>query len=79
MYDDRRTITVASRGWEELPDGGWQLLIECSTIVEFVTLPKTLVFGDKRYDRVTWESKRKVAVYREDWNDFIKEQVRLLM
>ena len=79
MYDDRRPITVVSRGWEEIPGWGWQLLIECNTMVEFVTLPKTLMFGRKRYDRVTWEAKRKVAIYREDWNEFIKEQVRLLM
>ncbi len=73
MYDDRRPITVVSRGWEELPDGTWQGLIECNTIVEFITLPKNLVFEAKTYRRVGWDLERKVAFFRDDAEHFIKK------
>jgi hypothetical protein len=58
-------ITMVSHGWEKLSDGAWQLLIECPTIVHYITLPKTLCMGCRSAYKAGWDSDRKVALYRD--------------
>jgi hypothetical protein len=57
-------IHLQGPGWEELPDGSYQLLVECPTEVHYITLPKTLCFGDQMVRRAGWDSERKYAFYR---------------
>ncbi len=68
MSDENPDDLIVLHGvaWERLPDGTYQLLVECPTIVHYVTLPKTLCFGRKlTVYKAAWDSGRKNAYYRE--------------
>jgi hypothetical protein len=58
-------ITLTGPGWEKLPDGSWQLLVDCETIVHYITLPKTLCMGCHDAYKAGWDSDRKLAYYRD--------------
>ncbi len=64
-YDDDRPIVLESAGWEILPDGTQQLLVDCGTLVEFVCLPGDLKFSRNVLFKVEWDSERKLAYYRK--------------
>jgi len=66
MSDEDRSVPIVltSLGWEQLPDGTWQLLVECPDLVSYVTLPKTLVIGADELRKEGWDSDRTVAHYR---------------
>jgi hypothetical protein len=66
MSDEDRSVPtiLEGPGWEQLPDGTWQLPVECPTEVHFITLPKTLRMGDWEARLCGWDSDRKYAFYR---------------
>jgi hypothetical protein len=77
-YDDNRKITLTGPGWEELPDGTWQLLVNCATLLDYTQLPSDLRFGDKEVHKMGWNSDKKLAMYRTYWTD-IAEAMRQLL
>ena len=68
-YDDNRPIILHGPGWEQLPDGAWELPVECPTEVHYVTLPEHLPIGDKEVHKCGWNSAKKMACYRTGWTD----------
>ncbi len=63
-YDDDRPIILRGPGWERLPDGSFQLVVECPTEVHYATLPKTLMWGKEKLRLYGWDSDRRMAYYR---------------
>lgn len=62
--DNSQPMALHSEGWGSLPDGRQQLLIQCKTLVDYATMPKTLVFGETVLHRSGWDSEKKVAFFR---------------
>ncbi len=58
-------IVLKGPGWQKLPDGSYQLPVQCETIVHYVTLPKTLRMGKWDLVKSGWDSERKLAYYRD--------------
>jgi hypothetical protein len=65
MYDDNAPVRLEAAGWEQLPDGRQQLLVVCKTILDFATMPKTLLYGPTTYRKVGWDSDRSIAFFRD--------------
>jgi|SRR6185312_13337122 len=65
-HEDSTPLVLTSLGWESLPNGQSQLLLECSTLVDYVTMPKELLFGPFTVVKAGWDEDRKAALYRED-------------
>jgi hypothetical protein len=63
-------IVLHGPGWQQSPNGGWQLPIECPNLVHYVTLPKTLQFGPHNVYKCGWDSDCKYAYYRGTQSDF---------
>jgi hypothetical protein len=63
--EDDSLIVLQGPGWQQLPDGSWQLPVECPTLVHYITLPKTLQFGPHKVRKCGWDSDRKYAYYRD--------------
>lgn len=59
-------FVLYSEGWEYLPDGRQQLLVQCKTILDFVMMPEDLVFGEEVLWKAGWDSEKKIAFYRPD-------------
>ena len=64
--DNSVPFVFHTEGWERIWDSRHQLLVRCNTIVDFVTMPKYLVFGEDVLRKVGWDMERSVAFYRPD-------------
>ena len=63
-YDDKRPIQLSGPGWENLPDGSYQFLVDCPDLASYVILPKSLRFRDTEVRKCGWNEDRKLAFYR---------------
>ncbi len=77
--DNSVPIILQSAGWETLADGRQQLLVHCESMVDYVTMPKKLLFRPAKLFKSGWDSEREVAFYRERGNEDIEAAVRDLM
>ena len=68
-------IILHGPGLEDLPDGSWQLRVECPTIVHYVTLPEALCIGPRTLHKCGWNPDTKYAVYRSG-GDTVEEAMK---
>lgn len=63
-HEDDTPTRLESQGWETLPDGRQQLKLTCNTIVDYATMPKSLLLGKLTVFKVGWDEEKKIAFYR---------------
>jgi hypothetical protein len=72
--EDGSLIRISGPGWEQLPDGAFQFLVDCDTLVSYVCLPKTLCIGNKEVRKAGWNSDRRLAYYLDKLPDLTDEK-----
>ncbi len=71
-------IVLYSQGITELPDGSWELVVDCPTIVHYVTLPETLQYGPRQMRKCGFNSDKRIAYYRTTYAT-VEEVMRVMM